>query len=137
MFVVLCRLGEFGDIRVLYGVQSANAADLALAAEGASLFGYFMPPVTDFALVPSAILRFVTDATLETCGMACLSDQACLSFAHDESSSLCQLYLATSDGTNSITQTGSVYYEKYQAMVSEIKGVSTPQNLKVKKLCMF
>ena len=130
---VICRLGVFGDIRVLYSVQSANAADLALAAEGASLFGYFTSPVSDFALVPSAILRFVTDATLETCGMACLSDQACLSFAHDETSSLCQLYLTTSDGTNSVAQTGPVYYEKHQAMVSEMKGVSSRQKLKVKK----
>ena len=108
----------FGDIRVLYSVQSANAAELALAAEGASLFGYFDSPITNFALVPSAILRFVTDATLESCAMACLSDQACLSFAHDETTSLCQLYLVTSDGTDSLIQAGPVYYEKFQAMVS-------------------
>jgi hypothetical protein len=109
----------FGDIRVLYSVQSANAAELALAAEGASLFGYFDSPVTNFALVPSAILRFVTASTLEGCTMACLSDQACLSLAHDETTSLCQLYLVTSDGTNSLIQTGPVYYEKFQAMVSD------------------
>lgn len=109
----------FGDIRVLYSVQSANAAELALAAEGASLFGYFNSPITNFALVPSAILRFVTDAMLEGCAMSCLSDQACLSFAHDGTTSLCQLYLVTSDGTNSLIQAGPVYYEKFQAMVSD------------------
>ena len=68
--------------------------------------------------MPSAILRFLTDTTLDGCAMACLSDQACLSFAHDVTSSLCQLYLVTDDGTNSVAQTGPVYYEKFQAMVS-------------------
>ena len=111
------RLGMFGDVRVLYSIQSANAADLALAAEGASLFGYFSTPVRDLTLMPSAILRFLTDSTLEGCGTACLSDQACLSFAHDVVTSLCQLYLVTRSGANSVTQTGPVYYEKFQAMV--------------------
>lgn len=71
--------------------------------------------------MPSAILRFVTDATLDSCAMACLSDQACLSFAHDETTSLCQLYLVTSDGADSLIQAGPVYYEKFQAMVSNEK----------------
>ena len=108
------RLGTFGDIRVIYNIQSANAADLALAAPGASLFDYFASPVRDFTLMPSAILRFVVGVTLQSCATACLADQACLSFAHDPS--LCQLYLVTSDGTNSVIQTGPVYYEKFQAM---------------------
>lgn len=112
----------FGDVRVVYSIESANAADLALAAAGASLFGYFSSPVRDLALMPSAILRFLTDAMLNSCARACLTDQACLSFAHDVASSLCQLYLATRDGANSVFQTGPVYYEKFQAMV---------------RLCMF
>ena len=67
--------------------------------------------------MPSAILRFIVDSTLEGCARACLSDQACLSFAHDATSSLCQLYLTVNDGTNSVSQTGPVYYEKLQVMV--------------------
>ena len=106
-----------GDVRVVYSIQSANAADLALAAAGASLFGYFSSPIRNLALMPSAILRFLTDAMLDSCARACLADQACFSFAHDVASSLCQLYLATRDSANSVFQTGPVYYEKFQAMV--------------------
>ena len=108
----------FGNIRVNYSIQSASAADLALAVDGVSLFDYFTSPITDFTLMPSAILRFEVGFTLQSCATACLSDQACLSFAHDVSTSLCQLYLTIMDGTNSVFQTGPVYYEKLQAMVS-------------------
>ena len=102
---------------MIYSLQPADAADLALAAEGATLFGYFSTPIRDFSLMPSAILRFVVGSTLNGCARECLSDQACLSFAHDTTTSLCQLYLTVSDGTNSVSQSGPVYYEKFQDMV--------------------
>jgi len=56
-------------------------------------------------------------ATPTECAQACLDDQACLSFTIHESSSTCNLFLATVTNSNSQSTVGVVYYEKLQEEV--------------------
>lgn len=81
---------------------------------------YFSPPVPNVALNRSALLMEVgiTMATdrLRECARACLSSQACQSFASD-GVAFCELYLATRSASNAVTQIGVSYYEKNDNLV--------------------
>ncbi len=70
--VALYSIGFFGDIRVLFNVQSADAATLALA-DGTPLLSYFGSATPDVALAPSVLLQqFTGSAEVTECGRACL-----------------------------------------------------------------
>lgn len=104
---------------MLFDVQSTDAATLALA-DGTPLLSYFSPPITNETLVSSAILQTLSDSSLETCGRACLSDRACLSFVFSVFSSNCELYLVAVTEDNTVTTEGAVLYQKLQDRVNYI-----------------
>ena len=98
-----------------------DAASLA-TANGAMAVSYFSPPAPNVALDGSALLMevVITMATdgLGECARACLSSQACRSFASD-GVTFCQLYLTNRTASNAVTQTGVSYYEKNDSLVSQ------------------
>lgn len=115
----LCSIGFFGDIEVLFNVQPADAATLALA-DGTPLLSYFASPQSDMALAPAALLRRVSGSvTLTLCGRSCLSDRTCLAFSINLGNDVCELYLASQTDGNSLATPGAEYYEKLQEMVCQ------------------
>ena len=116
-----CSLGTFGDLRVNYTVQSADAASLA-TADGTPPLDYFSSPTSNTALNESVLLMEVEIATsadrLGACTRACLSDQACRSFASD-GVAFCQLYLSTRTADTAVMRGGVSYYEKNENMVMQ------------------
>ena len=116
----LLSIGFFGDIRVLYNVQSTDAATLALA-DGTPLLSYFDPPMSNATLEASALLQELTGfVSLDGCGRGCLSARTCLAFSIAVSSGVCQLYLATQTPDNLVSMEGFDYYQKQQDRVSVI-----------------
>ena len=114
---VLRSIGFFGELRVLFNVESADAATLALA-DGTPLFSYFESPVPDLSLAPSALLQQLS-ASLSECGRACLADRTCLAFSFPVlSSNVCELYLAIQTEPNRMVTAGAQYYQKLQDRVS-------------------
>ena len=96
-----------------YSVQPADVATLA-TADGTPALEYFSNPLPNTALTASALLSELTITSpdvLDGCARACLSDQACLSFATDGTTS-CELYLAVQSSENTLIQIGKSYYEK-------------------------
>ena len=116
-----CSLGTFGDLRVNFTVQSADAASLA-TADGTPPLDYFSSPTSNMALNESVLLVEVEIATsgdrLEVCTTACLSDQACRSFASD-GVAFCQLYLSTQTADTVVMRGGVSFYEKNENMVMQ------------------
>ena len=104
-----------------YTVQSADAASLA-TADGTPPLDYFSSPTSNTALNESVLLMEVEIATsadrLEACTRACLSDQACRSFASD-GVAFCQLYLSTRTADTAVMRGGVNYYEKNENMVMQ------------------
>jgi hypothetical protein len=129
----ICSIGYFGDIQVLFDVQSADAATLALA-DGTPLLSYFDPSVSNLTLTSSVLLqRFTVSVTLTGCGRSCLSDRTCLAFSVDLIGSVCELYLAIQTLDNTVSTPEANYYQKILESVSwhimmcvyECKNVST------------
>lgn len=122
---MIYSIGDFGDIRVLYNVQSADAATLALA-DGTPLLSYFDLPVTNLTLESSALLQLVPGfVSLDGCGRACLSARTCLAFSIAVSSGVCELYLVTQTPDNGIPMEGFDYYQKQQDRVSNTQVIMT------------
>lgn len=108
---------------MLYNVQSADAATLALA-DGTPLLSFFDTPVPDIALLPEVLLqRFTGSIMLTGCGRSCLSDRTCLAFSVDLFNNVCELYLATLTEENSLATPGAEYYQKLQDSVSYLPPV--------------
>lgn len=109
-------IGFFGALRVLFNVQAADPATLALA-DGTPLFSYFDPPTADLTLTAEALLLEPLVATLAECGRACLSDRTCLAFSQ-LSNSTCELYQAIQTEQNSVPTPVAQYYQKIGDRVS-------------------
>ena len=111
-------IGLFGDIRVLFNVQSTDVSVLALA-DGTPLLSYFDSPITSLSLLPSALLQQLPGSvSLNECGRACLSDRTCLAFSNDIINGSCDLYIETQTPENSLITQGVDYYQKLQDRVS-------------------
>lgn len=105
---------------MLYNVQSADAATLALA-DGTSLLSYYDPPVSNLTLQSSALLQLVPGfVSLDGCGRRCLSERTCQAFSIAVSSGVCRLYLATRTPDNEMPMEGADYYQKQQDRVSRV-----------------
>lgn len=109
-------VGFFGDVRVLFNVQSADPAMLAMAGGTPALL-YYTASIPNTSLPSSLLLRSLS-SSLSGCGRSCLSDRACLSFSVHEASGVCRLFLATLTLENALNSEGAEYYQKKQDAVS-------------------
>ena len=108
-------LGTFGDLRLTYSVQSANAATLALAS-GTPLLDFYTDPTPNTDLSSQAQLQTL-QGSLDDCATACLGNEACRSFSI--ASTNCELYFtSSSQGAAPLVAIGTDYYEKIQELVS-------------------
>lgn len=119
MYVCInCSIGIFGDIRVLFNVQSTSVARLA-TADGSSLLSYFDSPISDVSLDPSSLLQVLPGSvSVDVCAQACLSDRTCLSFSIHIASGVCELYLAIQTPETTLVTQGALFYLKFQERVS-------------------